>query len=111
MELTMEYLDKQTMIADFWIADCDNKIQSFANDGITIEKSKTYLNKFFINVIIKKDHYHELDTFAKGWHEKHPKIVITKASGKVEAYDKLKLKAYVEKETHWVLEFVGELFE
>lgn len=111
MDLTKEYLDNQTLIADFWIADRENKIQSFANEGITIEKSKTYLKKYFISVYIKKEHYHELELFASGWQSKHPKVVITKASGRVEAFDKLRLITSSESENHWVLKFAAEKFE
>lgn len=107
MELTNEYLDKMTMMASFWIADRDNKIQNFANEGITIEKSKIYLNKFMINIYIKKEHYGELDLFANGWEKKYPKAVITKASGRVEAYE-LTFKKAVEKENSYILEFVGD---
>lgn len=107
MEMTKKYLDNMTLIADFWIADRDNEIQSFHNEGITIEKSKIYLNKYFINIIIKKKHEGELELFAPGWQHKYPKAVITKASGRVEAYD-LTYKKSVDKEKFVVLEFVGE---
>jgi hypothetical protein len=110
MELTQQYLDQTTLIADFWIADRDNKIQSFANEGITIEKSKVYLKSYFINVYIKKEHYGELELFAKDWEKKYPKVVITKASGRVEAYE-VRLKKAVEKENNWVLEMAGEKME
>lgn len=110
MELTNEYLDKITMMASFWIADFENKVQDFANEGITIEKSKIYLNKFMINIYIKKEHYNELDLFASGWQRKYPKAVITKASGRVEAYD-LTYKKATEKENCYILEFVGDLVD
>jgi hypothetical protein len=110
MELVDKYLDETTLMADFWIADFKNKIQNFANEAITIRKSKTYLKAYWINIYIKKEHYSELDHFAEGWEKKHPKVVITKASGRVEAYE-IRYKKAVEKEEHWVLEFAGELIK
>lgn len=110
MELIDSYLDNQTLIADFWIADKDNKIQTFANEGIAIRKSKTYLKAYFIDIYIKKEHYGELELFAEGWEKRYPKAVITKASKRVEAYE-LKFKKARETATHHVLEFAGERIE
>lgn len=108
MDMTKEYLDNLTLIADFWIADTDSKIQSFANEGITVEKSKIYLNKYFVDVFVKKEHYHELHKYAYGWEKRYPKAIITKASGKVEAYE-LTYKKATEKDNNWMLEFAADL--
>lgn len=103
-------MENKTLIADFWIADANNQIQSFANEGMTIEKSKIYLDKYMINIIIKKEYLPTLMEHGDvvGWEKRYPKAVITKASKRVEAYE-LKFKKPVEKGEMVVLEFVGEL--
>lgn len=107
MELIDNYLDKQTVIADFWIFDNENEVNSVENQGITIEKSKVYYKKYHINIIMKSEHTDSLQTYAAQWEKKFPKVVITKASGRVEAYD-LRLVKLVDKENgHTVLEFIG----
>lgn len=111
MEMTEKYLDTVTLIADFWIADNDNNIQSFANEGIGIQKSKVYLNKFEISVIVQTAHYGELELFAEGWEKKYPKVVITKGNQRVEAYELLKLKSTREVGKNTILEFMGELIK
>lgn len=109
MELIEDYLNNKTMIADFWIADKENNIISFENEGITIEKSKIYLKAYNINIYIKKEHYPSLNKSADGWKDKHPKAVITKANGRVEAYE-LRFKEVEKKDNHVILKFSGELF-
>lgn len=108
MELINKYMDETTLIADFWIADSSNEIQSFKNEGIMIEKSKIYLDKYMINIMIKKEYQPSLDEYAEGWHERFPKAVITKANKRVEAYE-LRYKKAVDKGEFVILEFVGEL--
>lgn len=110
METTEQYLENVTLIADFWIADQDMEIQSVVNEGVMIRKSKSYLNKYHIHIIMKTAHYGEMDLFAKDWQQKFPKAVITKGTGKVEAYDLRFLHAN-EKDTHTTLEFIGELVQ
>lgn len=110
MELTEKYLDSVTVIADFWIADNNNQIKTFSNEGIGIQKSKIYLNKYEISVIVKTAHYGEMELFAKDWDKKHPKIVLTKGNERVEAYDLLKFKKAREVGDNTVLEFIGVLF-
>jgi ABC-type phosphate transport system substrate-binding protein len=111
MEMTEKYLDTMTLIADFWIADNNNDIKSFANEGIGIQKSKTYLNKYEISIIVSSAHYGQMELFAKGWEKKYPKVVLTKGSQRVEAYDLLKLKGVREVGEKTVLEFMGELIK
>lgn len=110
MEMTEKYLDGITLVADFWVVDKSNEVLSFQNEGISIEKSNTYLNKYNINILLKKEDYGKLDFFAKGWESKFPKVLITKASKKMDVYE-LKFKKAVEKGPITVLECVGELMK
>lgn len=110
MELTEKYLDSLTLVADFWIANNQNDVVSFENEGIAIEKSKIYLHKYHIDIIVKTQHYGTMELFAKDWAKKHPKAVITKGTKRVEAYELKFLKAE-EKKNYTVLKFVGELMK
>jgi hypothetical protein len=110
MEMSQQYLEKTTVIADFWVADKNGTIKSVENESIGIKKSNIYLNKFEISIIMKTKDYGQLDLFAEGWKDRFPKAIITKASGSVRAYDLRFLKVR-EKQNFTVLEFVGVISE
>lgn len=106
MEMTEKYLENMTLIADFWVSDENNNIKSVENEGIAIRKSKTYLNKYHVNVILKSKEYDHLDLFAKGWDKRYPKAVMTKGNEKVEALD-LRYLGTDNKGDFSVLNFIG----
>lgn len=109
MELINEFLRNQTLMAEFWIASPDKEILSFSNEGISVEKSTTYLKKYFIHVYIKKLFYKELEEWQmKGWQDRHPKVIITRGNGEVEAYDKLRQIEVKETDKHMIIKFAGE---
>lgn len=108
MELTEKYLDEVTLIADFWIAKPNKDITAVVNEGIAIQKSTIYLKKYNVKVILTKKAYDEIELFAKDWHKRFPKAVITKGSERVECYD-LKYIGMDNKGAYVTLNFVGEL--
>ncbi len=108
-ELVEQYLDTVTLIADFWIATKDKEIKSFQNEGIFVKKSDIYLNKYHINILVKTEHFLQLNELEDGWKKRFPKAVITKGNQRVESYELRFIKS-MEKEENTLLEFVGELF-
>lgn len=111
MELTEKYLDSLTLMADFWVADDNKQIKKVFNEGIVIKKSKIYLNKWFIDIIMKEHIYEDFIAHCEGWEKRFPKAVITKASNNIEAYD-LTFKKVVPKDNCMVvLEFAADLIK
>jgi mevalonate pyrophosphate decarboxylase len=111
MELTKEYLDTVTVIADFWIANEKSQIKSIVNEGIAIKKNKTYLKGFDISIILKAKEYDQMELFAKGWQRKSPTVVITKGSKRVEAFDIKSIKEIRQVGDTAVIECFGKLIE